>query len=128
MILSFLEVFINIFFKFHFQVGISSTLPVMKTVLQLIQTMILPVCLGQISQKLLKKDTLSHIPFSLLGQMSLLFIIYSSFCDMFSQDDYNMDAHVVLMTVLLGKMSSVYQFCISFKKFFLFSSIHYHVK
>lgn len=70
--------------------------------------MIFPVILGQISQKFIRKDLLYHIPLSLFGQISLLFIIYSSFCDMFTQDDYDIDAHVLLLTILLGKQLSFF--------------------
>ncbi|KAK6626685.1 hypothetical protein RUM44_009161 [Polyplax serrata] len=103
-------------------VGISSTLPVLKIVLQLSQTMILPVIFGQITQKFLSPNQLSFIPFSALGQISLLFIIYSSFCDMFSQDDYDIDAKVVLLTVLLVVVIQVTLMILIFKTSCLLSS------
>lgn len=84
-----------------FHVGLTSTLPVMSSIVRLTQTVIFPILLGQLTQITVSRKSLSKLPLSFLGQFSLLYIIYTSFCDMFLEENYSVDAHHVLITLFL---------------------------
>lgn len=77
----------------------------MSSIVRLTQTVIFPLLIGQLSQITISRKYLAKLPLSFLGQFSLLFIIYTSFCDMFLEEDYSVDAHHVLITLFLGKLS-----------------------
>lgn len=48
----------------------------------------------------------SDLPSSLVGQIALLLIIYTTFCDAFLEHDAGMDPVDILVTVMLGESST----------------------
>ncbi|KAL0274923.1 UNVERIFIED_CONTAM: hypothetical protein PYX00_002942 [Menopon gallinae] len=96
-------------------VGLASTLPVISILVQIIQTVILPIMIGQLTRLTVNRNFLSRIPFSLAGQLALLFIIYTSFCDLFSQNDFTIDAHHIILTIFLVAVIQVILIFVSFK-------------
>ncbi|KAK3907487.1 Sodium/bile acid cotransporter 7 [Frankliniella fusca] len=80
--------------------GSSTVVPVRSTVSQLAATVVLPLFAGQAVRAVgMLRD--SDLPASQLGQLALLLIIYTTFCDAFTEHDAGMNPVDILVTVLL---------------------------
>ncbi|GFR79730.1 sodium/bile acid cotransporter 7 [Elysia marginata] len=69
---------------------------------QLCITVALPLLIGQIIHNTLYKTyRRMHIPFKTIGQVLILFIIYTTFCGTFSRTEMSLDTLSLVCTVLL---------------------------
>lgn len=80
--------------------GSSTVVPFRRTVAQLGVTVVLPLLVGQAvrASGMLRS---SDLPTSQVGQVALLLIIYTTFCDAFLEHDAGMDPVDILVTVML---------------------------
>lgn len=74
-------------------------MPVLETLANLIITAIGPFVAGLIAQRFFNRYTKF---INLVPQIALIFVIFSSFCDMLGQIDLIVSAHEVLITLILG--------------------------
>lgn len=82
--------------------------PLTQSVLQLSATVILPLGIGRLIARLyaLSNKSPSRSEFGkpfIFGQLALLVVIYTTFCDAFYQHDMALTATDVLITVVLGE-------------------------
>ena len=69
--------------------GTSSAVPLDKIVYQLSSTVVLPLILGNTLRNYLKSNLEKrNIPYSTIGNLVLLLIIFSTFCDTFQSSDF----------------------------------------
>ncbi|KAE8751406.1 hypothetical protein FOCC_FOCC001980 [Frankliniella occidentalis] len=80
--------------------GSSTVVPIRSTVSQLGATVVLPLFAGQ-AVRAVGMLRGSDLPASQLGQFALLLIIYTTFCDAFTEHDAGMNPVDILVTVLL---------------------------
>ncbi|XP_075262062.1 sodium/bile acid cotransporter 7-like [Convolutriloba macropyga] len=73
-------------------VGTSSSVPLSKIFNQLFLTVVLPIILGNsIRRNFREVLDKQKIPYSLIGNLVLLLIIFTTFCDTFSSSNFEMD-------------------------------------
>ena len=80
----------------------TTLVPVFSTIFQLAVTVVMPLALGQFIRYMTIFDA-TRYPIGIIGQLALLFIIYITFCQAFLNEDMQMQAHEILITVLLGE-------------------------
>ncbi|KAM9836447.1 sodium/bile acid cotransporter 7 isoform 4-T4 [Aulostomus maculatus] len=82
--------------------GSSSSVPFSSIFLQLFMTVVVPLILGQVCRKFLR-DFLERRkpPFGAISSAVLLLIIYTTFCDTFSNRHIQLDATSLLLVVLI---------------------------
>ncbi|XP_034234578.1 sodium/bile acid cotransporter 7-A-like isoform X2 [Thrips palmi] len=80
--------------------GSSTVVPFRSTIVQLGVTVVIPLLVGQAVRAI---GMLHHtdLPTSEIGQVALLLIIYTTFCDAFLEHDAGMDPVDILVTVML---------------------------
>ncbi|RUS82474.1 hypothetical protein EGW08_009780 [Elysia chlorotica] len=77
-------------------------MPYDKIFQQLCLTVVFPLIAGQIIHNTMYRSyTRLHIPFKTIGQVLILFIIYTTFCATFSRTDIKLDAISLVCTVVL---------------------------
>ncbi|XP_046384372.1 sodium/bile acid cotransporter 7-like isoform X2 [Ischnura elegans] len=83
--------------------GMSTLVPLSNCIFQLAMTVIIPLALGQSARHVEFRGIRKiHRYSGMIGQISLLFIIYSTFCDTFAaREESGMSAHHVLSTIVL---------------------------
>jgi fucose 4-O-acetylase-like acetyltransferase len=84
------------------QLRTTTLVPVLSTIFQLAVTVVVPLAVGQLICFVTDFKASSY-PIGILGQISLLFIIFITFCQAFLNQDMQMNAHDILTTVLLGE-------------------------
>lgn len=98
-----------------FQLGSTTVVPLTQSVLQLSATVLIPLCVGRLLGGLRPSPRPSPGPSaaqsisSVVGQLALLLIIYTTFCDAFYEHDMALSAMDVLLTVVFGKCYGVPQ-------------------
>lgn len=98
-----------------FNLGFTSIVPLMSTVLQLITTVLVPLIAGQIVRNYTGiKSYLHSIPLSVISQLALLLVIFTTFCDTFIQPETGLTASDILVTVLLVTLLQISLLIISF--------------
>ncbi|RZC38860.1 PPDK N, DUF4137, and/or SBF domain containing protein [Asbolus verrucosus] len=81
-----------------FNLGSTTIVPLLATVVQLTTTVLIPLFLGQIIRNF--TGFRGHtIPLNSIGQCALLFVIYTTFCDTFETPETGLSALDVLLTV-----------------------------
>lgn len=85
------------------QLGSTAVVSLMNSVLVLYQTVLLPLCCGQLSRRYGLAGLVYKLPLSTVGEVALLFIIFTTFCDALKTHDVGMNALDILITVGLGK-------------------------
>lgn len=86
-----------------FQLGTTAVVSILNSLLTLGQTVLLPLFIGQAVRHFGVMRGLHKLPMSALGQSALLFIIFTTFCDVFKMHDAAMNASDILISVMLGK-------------------------
>lgn len=87
-----------------FQLGTTAVVSIVNSLFTLGQTVLLPLFLGQFVRHYGLLREIHKFPVSAIGQSALLFIIFTTFCDVFKMHDATMNASDVLITVILGKI------------------------
>lgn len=87
-------------FTLLFFLKTTTLVPVFSTIFQLAVTVVMPLALGQFIRYMTEFDA-ARYPIGIIGQLALLFIIYITFCQAFLNEDMQMHAHEILITVLL---------------------------
>lgn len=96
---SFLGIFVTPTLIFYV-IGDLVAVPVRNIVTQLSMTVVFPLILGQVLRSNMKVwIDRQHIPYGDIGSAILLLIIYTTFCDTFSNDNINID-FISLMSVV----------------------------
>lgn len=72
--------------------------------LVLYQTVLLPLLLGQLARRYGLTAFVYKFPLSTIGEIALLFIIFTTFCDALHNNDAGMNASDILITVTLGNV------------------------
>lgn len=85
------------------QLGSTAVVSLMNSVLVLYQTVLFPLCCGQLSRRYGLAGLVYQLPLSTVGEVALLFIIFTTFCDALKTHDVGMNALDILITVGLGK-------------------------
>ncbi|CAH1776413.1 unnamed protein product [Owenia fusiformis] len=95
--------------------GSSSSVPFMSIFGQLSMTVVVPLVIGQIVRGFAKERiTRANIPFGSISSAILLVIIYTTFCDTFSNKDAAIDTFSLLSTVLIVFMVQVVLLSLTF--------------
>ncbi|EFA08480.1 sodium/bile acid cotransporter 7 [Tribolium castaneum] len=78
--------------------GFTTLVPLLATIIQLVTTVLIPLFLGQIIRNFtgFRGHTL---PLNTIGQCALLFVIYTTFCDTFETPEHHLSAADVLASV-----------------------------
>ncbi|KDR15266.1 sodium/bile acid cotransporter 7-like isoform X2 [Zootermopsis nevadensis] len=87
-------------FTLLFFLRATTLVPVLSTIFQLAVTVMVPLAVGQLICFATDFKASSY-PIGILGQIALLFIIFITFCQAFQNQDMQMNAHDILITVLL---------------------------
>ncbi|KAJ9583800.1 hypothetical protein L9F63_021850 [Diploptera punctata] len=87
-------------FTLLFFLKTTTLVPVFSTIFQLAVTVVMPLGVGQCIRYMTKLNATQY-PLAIIGQLALLYIIYITFCQAFLNEDMQMHAHEVLITVLL---------------------------
>uniref|UniRef100_A0AAZ3R0K1 Sodium/bile acid cotransporter n=1 Tax=Oncorhynchus tshawytscha TaxID=74940 RepID=A0AAZ3R0K1_ONCTS len=84
---------------FTYNLGSSSSVPFSSIFSQLFMTVVVPLILGQVSRRFLR-DWLERRkpPFGVISSLVLLMIIYTTFCETFSNPDIELD-HLSLLLI-----------------------------
>ncbi|KAL4230308.1 hypothetical protein ACF0H5_010691 [Mactra antiquata] len=83
-------------------IGSKAAVPVASIFIQLTSTVVVPLLLGQWMRKLLaNRLDLKSVPWGQIGSGVLLLIIYTTFCDTFTQKEIAVDPSSLFMTVVL---------------------------
>jgi len=86
-----------------FQLGVSTLVPMISTIIQLGSTVLLPLLFGQFARRIVGNWAQRNAPLlGFLSQFALLLVIYATFCDTFANDAGHMDASDILFAVLFG--------------------------
>lgn len=104
---SFLGIFVTPFLLLLF-FGSSSSVPFLTIVTQLSMTVVLPLLVGQFLRMYIKQwMEETKPPFGTISSCVLLLIIYTTFCDTFSQDNSEIDSsHLVGVVFLIVILQS----------------------
>ncbi|XP_063720322.1 sodium/bile acid cotransporter 7-like [Symsagittifera roscoffensis] len=96
-------------------VGTSSSVPVSKIFNQLFLTVVLPIILGNAIRRNFK-DFLDRqkIPYSLIGNLVLLLIIFTTFCDTFSSSNFEMDKLSLLQIAFVVVIFQIFVLTLTF--------------
>jgi predicted Na+-dependent transporter len=94
---------LNLLHYFVLQLGVSTLVPLISTVIQLGSTVLLPLLFGQFARRVAGNwpQQKAHV-LGFFSQFALLLVIYSTFCDTFANDAGHMDASDVLFAFLFG--------------------------
>ncbi|CAH1118650.1 unnamed protein product [Phaedon cochleariae] len=97
-----------------FNLGSTTVVPLLDTVIQLLTTVVIPLVLGQgiIKFTSFRGHTL---PLNAVSQCALLFVIYTTFCDTFLVPESGMSALDVIFTVFSVLILQVILMFLSFK-------------
>ncbi|KAF5294331.1 hypothetical protein FQR65_LT10784 [Abscondita terminalis] len=96
-----------------FNLGFTTVVPLLGTVLQLSATVLLPLCVGQCVRRF--TDFRGHnLPLNTISQCALLFVIYTTFCDTFSMPEGGLTATDILSTMFLVLLMQMMLLTISF--------------
>lgn len=82
-----------------FNLGSTTVVPLVGTVIQLTTTVLTPLILGQVIRNFTSFKE-HKFPLNTIGQSTLLFVIYTTFCDTFLVSETGLNALDVLITVL----------------------------
>lgn len=86
--------------------------PLFGAFLQLTSTVLMPLAIGQLLRKFVRFQ--GRLPLDALGQVALLFVVYTTFCDTFSTPEAGLSAPDVLLTVLLVVLLQVTLLTVSY--------------
>lgn len=95
--------------------GTTAVVSVGSSVFTLGQTVLLPLFIGQVIRYFGVMRGIHKLPLSTLGQSALLFIIFTTFCDVFKMHDAAMNASDILITVMLVLLLQIFLLYISFQ-------------
>ncbi|XP_022190136.2 sodium/bile acid cotransporter 7-B [Nilaparvata lugens] len=96
--------------------GKTAVVSTLSSIYILCQTVLLPLLVGQTLRSTgLLKYGVHQLPLSSIGQMALLFIIFTTFCDAFRTHDIPMNAADILITVFLVVLIQMIFLYISFE-------------
>lgn len=84
------------------QLGYTTVIPLAATFVQLTSTVLFPIIIGQLIRKYTSFRG-HNLPLNTIGQCSLLFIIYTTFCDTFLTPEVGLSASDILVTIFLGR-------------------------
>uniref|UniRef100_A0A8C4GYP1 Sodium/bile acid cotransporter n=1 Tax=Dicentrarchus labrax TaxID=13489 RepID=A0A8C4GYP1_DICLA len=99
---SFLVRFIYLLLVLLLQLGSSSSVPFSSIFSQLFMTVVVPLILGQVCRGFLREYLERRKPpFGAVSSAVLLMIIYTTFCDTFSNPNIELDPTSLLMVVLI---------------------------
>uniref|UniRef100_A0A8C4GYK9 Sodium/bile acid cotransporter n=1 Tax=Dicentrarchus labrax TaxID=13489 RepID=A0A8C4GYK9_DICLA len=105
---SFLVRFIYLLLVLLLQLGSSSSVPFSSIFSQLFMTVVVPLILGQVCRGFLREYLERRKPpFGAVSSAVLLMIIYTTFCDTFSNPNIELDPTSLLMVVLIKFLPSV---------------------
>ena len=86
---------------FFFQLGYTTLVPISNTIFQLVVSVLIPLLFGQVIKNFIPMRG-HKLRLGAVGQVALLFIIYTTFCDTFLAPEVGLSALDVLITVFLG--------------------------
>lgn len=86
------------------QLGYTTVVPLLGTIIQLSSTVLFPLVLGQCIRKFTQFRG-HNIPLNSISQCALLFVIYTTFCDTFITPETGLSASDILVTMILGNES-----------------------
>uniref|UniRef100_A0A4W5LJ26 Uncharacterized protein n=1 Tax=Hucho hucho TaxID=62062 RepID=A0A4W5LJ26_9TELE len=103
----------RVFPLFVLQLGSSSSVPFSSIFSQLFMTVVVPLVLGQVSRRFLR-DWLERRkpPFGVISSLVLLMIIYTTFCETFSNPDIELD-HLSLLLITFISESFLFSLSLS---------------
>ncbi|KAL3270919.1 hypothetical protein HHI36_021425 [Cryptolaemus montrouzieri] len=96
-----------------FNLGSTTIVPLLGTIIQLTTTVLIPLCLGQTLRNFTNFKE-HKFPLNTIGQTALLFVIYTTFCDTFLVPETGLSALDVLFTVLSVLFMQISLMLISF--------------
>ncbi|MEQ2209675.1 hypothetical protein XENOCAPTIV_002335 [Xenoophorus captivus] len=89
------------------ELGSSSSVPFTSIFSQLFMTVVVPLILGQVCRGFLREFLeRRRPPFSAISSAVLLMIIYTTFCDTFSNPNIELDPTSLLLVVLISQSGS----------------------
>ena len=95
--------------------GTSSAVPIDKIVYQLSSTVVLPLILGNTLRNYLKASLEKrNIPYSTIGNLLLLLIIYSTFCDTFQSSHFQISSNSLLQLCFIVVCLQLFLLSLSF--------------
>ncbi|CAH1987476.1 unnamed protein product [Acanthoscelides obtectus] len=97
-----------------FNLGSTTIVPLLGTVIQLIITVLVPLSLGQ-AVKSRTNLRGQRLPLNTIGQSALLFVIYTTFCDTFLVPETGLSAMDVIFTVFSVLILQISLMFLSFK-------------
>ncbi|XP_054290573.1 sodium/bile acid cotransporter 7-B-like [Macrosteles quadrilineatus] len=97
-----------------FLLGSTAVVSLFNSVAVLYQTVLFPLCLGQLSRRYGLASLVHRLPLSTVGETALLFIIFTTFCDALKTHDVGMNASDILITVGLVLLLQVALLYITF--------------
>lgn len=86
---------------FYIQLGSTTVVPLIGTIIHLVTTVLMPLLIGQIIKNF-TSFRLQQLPLNSISQCALLFVIYTTFCDTFLVPETGLSALDVLFTVFTG--------------------------
>ena len=106
---------IKIIFSYLIYPGTSSSVPLSKIFNQLFLTVVLPIILGNAIRRNFK-DFLDRqkIPYSMIGNLVLLLIIFTTFCDTFSSSNFEMDKLSLLQIAFVVVIFQIFVLTLTF--------------
>ncbi|XP_052793213.1 sodium/bile acid cotransporter 7-like [Mya arenaria] len=85
-----------------FLIGTEASVPVLRIFSQLTATVVVPLLIGQWVRRLLaNRVNIKNVPWGQIGSGVLLLIIYTTFCDTFSETSIDVEASTFFITVVL---------------------------
>ncbi|XP_044739282.1 sodium/bile acid cotransporter 7-B-like [Chrysoperla carnea] len=93
--------------------GSTTVVPLVNTIIQLIITVLGPLVIGQLIRKF-SKFRGHGIPLNNIGQILLLFIIYTTFCDTFMTHEMGLSAIDILVTIVLVLVLQILMMAMSY--------------
>lgn len=94
--------------------GSTTIVPLFGTVLQLLVTVILPLSIGQLIKRFTRFRG-HNLPLNSISQCLLLFVIYTTFCDVFLVPETGLDALDVIFTIFSVLLLQIVLILFSFK-------------
>ncbi|KAF2900778.1 hypothetical protein ILUMI_05408 [Ignelater luminosus] len=96
-----------------FNLGFTTVVPLLGTVVQLSVTVLFPLLLGQSLRKFTEFRG-HNLPLNGVSQCALLFVIYTTFCDTFHNPDTGLYATDILVTMILVLLIQMFLLLLSF--------------
>lgn len=96
-----------------FNLGFTTVVPLLGTIVQLSSTVLFPLLVGQCVRRFTQFR--GHtLPLNTISQCALLFVIYTTFCDTFHTPETGLNASDILVTMILVMLIQMLLLAISF--------------